>query len=104
MDQHQQQMWQRMLAKVEDFRAGAISLSRLVDDVRGLYVEADPHDPQMQEEFEEYWSGLDIELSQRTEPWAPPGAATEQSLRVAVGEFEWWVNKVLDEHSLGEHG
>lgn len=104
MDRHKQRMWQRMLARVEDFRAGAISLARLVDDIRGLHVEADPHDSQVQDDFEEYWSGLDIELSKRSEAWAPPGAGTEQSLRVAVGEFEWWVKKVLDEHPLGEHG
>lgn len=93
-----------MLAKIEDFRAGAVSLRQLVDDTRGLYVEADPHDSQVRDEFDEYWSALDVELAQRTEPWAPAGAATEQSLRVAVDEFEWWVKKVLDEHALGEHG
>jgi hypothetical protein len=32
------------------------------------------------------------------------GITTEESLRVAVGEFEWWVSKVLDESGLGEHG
>lgn len=97
-------MWQRMLARVEDFRAGAASLRQLVDDVWGLYVEADPHDSRVRDEFEQYWSALDVELAQRTEPWAAPGAATEQSLGVAVGDFEWWVRKFLDEHDLGEHG
>jgi hypothetical protein len=93
-----------MLARIKDFRAGATSLRQLVDDLWGLYVEADPHDLHVRDEFEEYWSALDVELAQRTEPGAVPGAASEQSLRVAVGEFEWWVKKVLDEHALGEYG
>jgi hypothetical protein len=103
VDRHER-MWQRMLAKIEDFRTGAISLRQLVDDVRGLYVEAAPHDAQVTEEFEEYWCALDVELARRTEPRAPGGAATEQSLRVAVGDFEWWAKKVSDEHGLGERG
>jgi hypothetical protein len=34
----------------------------------------------------------------------PPGVATDESLRVAAGQFERWVMKVLDESVLGEHG
>lgn len=97
-------MWQRMLARIQEFRAGAISLHQLVDDLRGLSVEADPHDSRVRDDFEYYWSALEIELAQRSEPWMPPGVATDESLRVAAGEFEWWVMKVLDESVLGEHG
>jgi hypothetical protein len=96
-------MWQRMLARIEELRAGTISLHQLVDDLRGLYVEADPHDSRVRDDVEHHWSALEIEHAQRSEPWMP-GVATDESLRVAAGQFESWVMTVLDEAVLGEHG
>lgn len=90
-------------ATIEDFRARAVNPHRLGDVLQVLHVETDPHHSQVRDDFEEYWSALEIELAQRTEPWRP-GVATDQSLQVAVGWFEWWVRKVLDESLLDEHG
>ncbi len=49
-------MWNRMIARVGKFRQGEMSLARLVDDLRGLYVEADPHDQAVRHSFEQHWS------------------------------------------------
>jgi hypothetical protein len=75
VDDHQRSMWTRMLGAVNDFRAGGLSLGQLVSDVRGYFVEADPHGSTTRSDFELMWSPLDGEDELRTEPWAPPGAA-----------------------------
>ena len=54
-------MWQEMLKAVDDFATGTVGLGQLVRDLRGLYVEADPHDPDVGSEFEAVWSGIDGE-------------------------------------------
>ncbi len=92
-----------MIARVGKFRQGEMSLARLVDDLRGLYVEADPHDQAVRHSFEQHWSIIDSELEIRTEPWASPGAASEQRLTEALVDFESWVQGLLVT-SGSEHG
>lgn len=93
-----------MLDRVADHRAGSISLSRLVDDLRGLYVEADPHDPEVRSDFEAAWSPIDGQSLLRTEPWAPPGAASDATLDRVLNEFVLWVGTVLAADDASEHG
>ena len=80
VDDHQRQMWSRMLEPVDDLCAGRLDLAQLVSDLWGLFVEADPHDPVVREDFESMWSPIDNEYELRTAPWAPPGLASDENL------------------------
>ena len=97
-------MWLAMLDRVEDQRAGRITLGTLVTDVRGLFVEADPHDSQLREDFETYWSPIDAEYELRTEPWAPRGAASEEQLKAALDRFVRWVTTAPLSNESRDHG
>ena len=100
MDEHQRAMWSRMLDLIERYRRDEVSLGRLVDDLRGLVVEADPHDPGIRDHFELAWSRLEGELELRTEPWAPPGAASDRSLETYLADLQSWiVGSVLSSES-----
>ena len=68
-------MWARMLVRINEFRSDRQGLGTLVDDLRGLYVEADPHDMAVRTEFEVHWAPIDGENELRTESWAPPGCS-----------------------------
>ena len=59
MDSHQRVMWNRMIELVDGFNIGTDDLGALVRDLRGLFVEADPHDPGTRSDFESYWSPID---------------------------------------------
>jgi hypothetical protein len=91
MDDHQRAMWYRMLDRIEGYRRGELSLARLVDDLHGLVVEADPHVPAIRDHFESIWQRLDGELELRTEPWAPPGAANDVALAGYLDDLQSWV-------------
>lgn len=93
-----------MLGRVEDFRAGRVDLATLVSDLRGLFVEADPHNPVVRAEFEMMWSPIDGEYELRSEPWAPPGLASDGHLRAGLDNFCRWVHRVLDGDSTELHG
>jgi len=43
-------MWAQMLDLIDNLRAGRLDLAKLVSDLRGLFVEADPHDPVVRED------------------------------------------------------
>lgn len=60
-----------------------------------LYVEADPHDQAVRDEFELHWSPLDGELELRTQPWAPAGAADDRHLASLLEAFGSWVDEVV---------
>jgi hypothetical protein len=62
-------------------------------------VEADPHDPAVREEFEELWARIDGELELRTEPWAPPGAASDVDLERYLDDLRAWVTQLLHRSS-----
>jgi hypothetical protein len=92
-----------MITRVGAFRHGVITLKQLVDDLRGLYLAADPHDPHVRDAFDEYWSPIDVELAFRTELWAPAGTANEQTLAAALVDFESWINELLASND-DQHG
>lgn len=92
-----------MLEEADAYRSGRITLAKLIDDLRGLYVEADPHDPATRADFEGYWSALDYEHELRTEPWAPPGAASDERLNDALVRFTTWVRSILEADVTTEH-
>ena len=92
-----------MVSQVDAFRMGQKTLRQLVDDLRGLYVAADAHDQTVQDEFEDHWSTLDVELALRSEPWAPAGAANDQTLTEALVDFESWIQGLLASSSFDQH-
>lgn len=92
-----------MLERVAEFNAGQLDLAKLVSDLRGLFVEADPHDPRVRSEFEALWSPIDGEHELRTEAWAPPGLASDANLERSLQAFRGWVNGVLVDDSTDNH-
>ncbi|MCP3976556.1 MAG: hypothetical protein GY720_18875 [bacterium] len=96
MDSHQRLNWSRMLKRINDYRGGTISLGKLIDDLRGLYDAADIHDGDIRSDFESYWSPIDGEHELRTEPWVPPGLASDERLTELLDEFSRWVGEVLE--------
>jgi hypothetical protein len=103
VDDHQRAMWNEMLRKLAATRAGDLSLGRLVSDLRGLYVEADPHDSGVRRRFEEAWAQLDGEHELRSELWAPPGAASDEALARHLAHFEDFAESVLATDRSDDH-
>jgi hypothetical protein len=103
VDGHQRAMWGQMLAAVSCFRDGQVPLGKLVADLRGLYVEADPDDPAVRRDFENVWVRIDIENEARTESWTPPGVVSDATIAQAL-DFAGWVEHLLAVEDAGEHG
>jgi hypothetical protein len=104
VDDHQRAMWSRMLDEITDFQLGRLELGRLIDDLRGLGVEADPHDADLRDQLTLRIAELEMEHELRTEPWAPQGAASDDRLKdgiEAMGAFVW---EVLATSETTEHG
>jgi hypothetical protein len=97
-------MWQRMLDRIDDYNAGRIDLGTLVDDLRGLFVEADSHDPTVRADFEVHLSPMDAENELRTKPWAPAGGADEKSLTRSIESCRRWVTTAVLGDDRSEHG
>ena len=92
-----------MLDRISSFRAGDSSLGQLVADLRGLVVEADPHDPALRDAFEGQWARIDGELELRTESWAPAGSASDADLARYLDGLEAWVTVLLRTSSSTAH-
>jgi len=88
-----------MVKLVNDHSGGVPSLGTLLQALRGLYVEADPHDAGIRMNFESYWSRIDYEYELLTEPWAPAGAADDRRLLLHLSEFSSWVESILEGES-----
>ena len=93
-----------MLSKVADYEHHRLDLGQLIRDLRGLYIEADPHAASIRSDFEAHWSPIDAQYELRTESWAPAGAASEEHLAEALGRFSSWVGGVLSGDTTSEHG
>jgi hypothetical protein len=96
-------MWMRIVERIDDYERDDGDLGKPVRDLRGLFVEADPHDPEIRSDFEEYWSPIDAEHELRTEPWAPAGAANDEKLSASLDAFKSWVLAVLLADPSDEH-
>ncbi len=88
-----------MLDRVHEYEQGQLSLGKLVDDLRGLYVEADPHVARILEEFESKWVQIDHQNELRTESWASSGEVSDTRLAQHVRAFHDWVEGML----TGDH-
>jgi hypothetical protein len=92
-----------MLDRMGEFWHGEVSLGQLVDDLRGLYVEADPHDAKIRDGFEAMWVPIDHENELRPEPWAAPGAAGDSRLGEVLDQFSTRVRAVVSSDKSTEH-
>jgi hypothetical protein len=99
VDEHQRRVWGRMVEVLDTYDAGDISLHKLVSDLQGLLGASDLHDPSVVSEFWEHFSKIEGEVELRTEPWAPPGLSTDESLRRALSEYRTWVLAILGDAS-----
>ena len=97
-------MWAAMLDQISAYRAGRLGLGALVQDLRGLYVEADSHDAGVRDQFEVMWSPIDAQDELETEPWAPPGSASNETLAQALDAFAEWVTDMLAADPASQHG
>lgn len=96
-------MWNRMLERVRAFENDEIDLTRLVDDLRGLIIEADPHDADIRDRFELCWSELDMIDELRTQSWAPPGSYDEARLQRGIEALRHWVTTAVLTDSTTDH-
>ena len=103
MDSHQRKSWLEMIDFVSEYRAGVLGLGDLVDGLRGLFVEADPHDAVTRDDFESRWSSIDYEHDLRTQPWAPLGVASDATLAAILEEFCSWVKSVVASDTSSRH-
>ncbi len=103
VDDHQRRMWAAMLDQVRQYRAGRLDLALLLERLRGLYVEADPHDADIRDQFEMMWSPIDAQQELRSEVWAPSGSASDEALDQALDAFVNWAAGVLAADSTQEH-
>jgi len=92
-----------MLVRIDEYRNGRLSLGKLVDDLRGLYVEAEPHDARIRDEFEVKWVRLDHEYELRTEAWAPSADVSDVQLARYLDRFHDWVRGVLADDQTTDH-
>jgi hypothetical protein len=86
----------RMLDQLDDYNGGRIDLGHLINNLRGLLGAADIHDSDTIEAFGWRLAAIDSEHELRTEPWAPPGAATEKALAAALDDFRTWATSLLN--------
>jgi hypothetical protein len=92
-----------MLDRVHEYEQGRLGLGKLVDDLRGLYVEADPHDSVVRDEFESKWVQIDQQNELRTEGWAPSGEGNDERLTQHLGRFHDWVKGIVARDSTTDH-
>ena len=96
-------MWQRMIERIDDYKAGNVELGALLDDLRGLFVEADPHDQKIRSDFQDHWLPIDMEYELRMEGWAPAGSADDRTLAAAVDRFRDWVDGTVLADPTSDH-
>jgi hypothetical protein len=92
-----------MLDRVQEYEQGQLGLGKLVDDLLGLYVEADPHDARIRDEFESKWVQIDHQNELRTESWARSGDVSDVRLAQHLETFHDWVEGVLAGDQTTDH-
>jgi hypothetical protein len=95
MEEYQRKLWEQMLERIDAFEAGTFGLTKLASDLRGLLAASDLHDTNLISEFWDHFQRIDMEDELRTERWAPPEAASDEVLNVALNDYRRWVTHVL---------
>lgn len=85
-----------MASQIESFEHQELSLQGLCSNLRGLWAASSQKN---NEEFEDLFAQLDMELELRTEPWAPPGSPSDERLNSGLLNFRNWIKRKLNEES-----
>lgn len=99
VEEYQRRIWKQMIDTVDGYRSGRLPLSTLVADLPGFVEAAELHDRTLLNGFWGVFSEIDAEFELRTEPWAPPGLASDDRLAAAIDRFRDWALGVLDRAS-----
>jgi hypothetical protein len=91
-----------MLDRVHEYERGRLGLAKLVDDLRGLYVEADPQDSGVRDDFESKWIRLDHQNELRTATWTSE-VSDDVQLAQRLEAFHHWVKGVLADDQTTDH-
>lgn len=96
-------MWQRMVMSIDSLAPGSEALGILLADLRGLFVEANPHDALLQDEFAQLWNEIEMEYELRTEAWAPAGSADDRRLASGLAALRRWAASTLAHDASSDH-
>ncbi|GIH28164.1 hypothetical protein Aph01nite_64740 [Acrocarpospora phusangensis] len=94
MEEYQRVLIGRMVERLDAYASGEVALSKLIQDLRGLFDVSDPRERSIRDSFEELWADLDAECELRTELWAPPGLADDAHLRRTIDALRSWAQRV----------
>ena len=93
MEPWQKEIIGRMVGEIDDFRAGRLSLGRLVDHARGLFEAADISDIRIRDDFEAAWAPVDAQHELRTESWSRPEWISHSNLEAALTDLRNWASQ-----------
>jgi hypothetical protein len=84
-----------MRDQIDAWRRGEIALPTLSENLFGLLKASEMDASPVGEEFYSRWADLDSEVELRTEPWAPPGLASDERLEATLTSLLDLINQVL---------
>ncbi|GAA1264064.1 hypothetical protein Psi02_76410 [Planotetraspora silvatica] len=94
MGDYQRALIGRMVEYLDLYASGQTPLSKLVEDLWGLFEVSDPGELEIRDSFQRLWSDLDGECELRTQPWAPAGVADDDRLASVISELRMWATQV----------
>jgi hypothetical protein len=90
MDEHQRRLLVDMQSQVRQFRGGELAVDLLAKNLYDISQAPDFATSALWEQFYDLWLPIDGEAELRTEPWAPPGLASDKTLNRALDAFVRW--------------
>ncbi len=94
MEQWQADLLAQIAMKVDECREGKLSLTKLVEDSRGMFDAANVSDNTVRGEFEAVWAPVSGELDLRTESWSRPEWVSEDRLEAVLADLREWAVRV----------
>ncbi|WP_405395092.1 hypothetical protein [Microbispora hainanensis] len=94
MEDYQRALIGRMVEHLDLYASGRTSLSKLVEDLRGLFDASDPCDLEIRDSFQWLWADLDGECELRTQAWAQAAADDDDRLARVIGNLRLWATRV----------
>lgn len=84
-----------MIEHLDDFDLRRIELATLCSHLKGLLGASDIHDQHLIDQFWDHFVEIDKEMELRTEPWVPPGVASDERLQAGLNAYRAWVHETL---------
>jgi hypothetical protein len=95
VDSQQAGLVEQMVDQVTVHREGGLDIKRLAANLRGLFDATGIRSPELRDEFQALWGEIDMKAELRTEPWAPPGAASDERLDAALDSLVIWAGDAV---------